>query len=41
MRYEAVFLDIDGAPLRVDLEEAPEATFVLPGLNGLPGIVEG
>jgi hypothetical protein len=46
MRYDVVCLDIDGTLLWVDLNrrgtvEAPLATFVLPDLKGLPGIVEG
>jgi hypothetical protein len=46
MRYDVVCLDIDGTLLWVDLDcrgtvEAPLATFVLPDLKGLPGIVEG
>jgi hypothetical protein len=46
MRFDVFFLDIDGTLLWVDLDlrgtvEAPLATFVLPDLKGLPGIVEG
>lgn len=40
MRYDAVFLDVDGTLLWIGLDvEAPEATFVVRDLNALPDLL--
>ena len=46
MRYDAVFLDVDGTLLWVDVDrrgnvEAPEATFVVRDLGELPDLLRG
>lgn len=46
VRYDAVFLDVDGTLLWIDLDvegyvEAPEATFVVRDLNALPDLLRG
>jgi FMN phosphatase YigB (HAD superfamily) len=44
VRYDAVFLDVDGTLLWIDLDvegyvEAPEATFVVRDLGELPDLL--